>query len=343
MRRFILLLVSTMCCLTDIFAQASIEDSILNHYRKLPQEKVYLHTDKPYYAAGDTIWFRAHLADAVTNVPVDRSKFVYVELLDNSADTLMQRAMIKCDSNKVFANALVLPKSMRSGKYTIAAYTRWMMNFDKEQFFYKQIQIVGKNKDGQLGASATTETMKEKSDESAPYLTDISLALMPEGGTLIDGCRQRLAFKAIGNDGYGIDVSVRLVNAIGDIIAEGESEHLGMGYIYITPKRDEQLTMEAYAAGGLSCYKQLPAVVAEGATIKVEQHNDKMFVELLTSDNYNRKNLSCVIYGSGNLYIKEQFTEDVIRLDTTKMKCGVVNVALLESGKVIAERLVFVR
>ena len=135
MRRFILLLVSTMCCLTGIFAQASIEDSILNHYRKLPQEKVYLHTDKPYYAAGDTIWFRAHLADAVTNVPVDRSKFVYVELLDNSADTLMQRAMIKCDSNKVFANALVLPKSMRSGKYTIAAYTRWMMNFDKEQFF----------------------------------------------------------------------------------------------------------------------------------------------------------------------------------------------------------------
>ena len=28
MRRFILLLVSTMCCLTGIFAQASIEDSI---------------------------------------------------------------------------------------------------------------------------------------------------------------------------------------------------------------------------------------------------------------------------------------------------------------------------
>ena len=68
--------------------------------------------------------------------------------------------------------------------------------------------------------------MKEKNDESIPYLTDISLALMPEGGTLIDGCRQRLAFKAIGNDGYGIDVSVRLVNATGDIIAEGESEHL---------------------------------------------------------------------------------------------------------------------
>ncbi len=27
-----------------------------------PQEKVYLHTDKPYYLVGDTIWFKAYAA-----------------------------------------------------------------------------------------------------------------------------------------------------------------------------------------------------------------------------------------------------------------------------------------
>ncbi|RZK80584.1 MAG: hypothetical protein EOO85_00365, partial [Pedobacter sp.] len=26
-----------------------------------PQEKVYLHMDKPYYAIGDTIWFKAYV------------------------------------------------------------------------------------------------------------------------------------------------------------------------------------------------------------------------------------------------------------------------------------------
>ena len=30
-----------------------------------PQEKIYLHTDKPYYMAGDTIRFRAHVVDAM--------------------------------------------------------------------------------------------------------------------------------------------------------------------------------------------------------------------------------------------------------------------------------------
>ena len=26
-----------------------------------PQEKVYLHTDRPHYAIGDTIWFKAYV------------------------------------------------------------------------------------------------------------------------------------------------------------------------------------------------------------------------------------------------------------------------------------------
>lgn len=26
-----------------------------------PQEKVYLHMDKPYYALGDTVWFKAYV------------------------------------------------------------------------------------------------------------------------------------------------------------------------------------------------------------------------------------------------------------------------------------------
>lgn len=35
-----------------------------------PQEKIYLHTDKPYYMAGDTIRFRAHVVDAASHAPV---------------------------------------------------------------------------------------------------------------------------------------------------------------------------------------------------------------------------------------------------------------------------------
>ena len=41
---------------------------------KYAQEKVYLHLDKPYYAIGDDIWFKAYTIDARTGLPSLRSR-----------------------------------------------------------------------------------------------------------------------------------------------------------------------------------------------------------------------------------------------------------------------------
>ena len=119
------------------------QQRILDYYRKVPQEIIYVQTDKPYYVAGDTVWFRAHLVDAVTHTPISRSRYVYVELLDNTSDSLVQRVIVKCDSAGVFANALLLPKSLHGGSYTLAAYTQWMRNFPVSRFFYKMLTVVG--------------------------------------------------------------------------------------------------------------------------------------------------------------------------------------------------------
>lgn len=120
-----------------------IEQHILDYYQKVPQELIYIHTDRPYYVPGDTVWFRAHLVDAVTHTPISRSKYVYVELHDQQVDTLVRRIIVKCDSNGVFANAIALPRQMHGGNYTLAAYTQWMRNFPAERFCYRQLTIVG--------------------------------------------------------------------------------------------------------------------------------------------------------------------------------------------------------
>lgn len=119
-----------------------IQQQILDYYARVPQEQIYLHTDKPYYVPGDTVWFRAHLVDAVTHTPISRSKYVYIELQDHQADTLVQRIIVKCDSDGVFGNALVLPRHLHGGNYTMAAYTQWMSNFPAERFCYKSLTVV---------------------------------------------------------------------------------------------------------------------------------------------------------------------------------------------------------
>ena len=109
----------------------------------VPQERICIQTDKPYYAPGDTVWLRAHLMDAETNEPVSRSRFVYVELYDQQADTLMQRIMVRGDMDGVFANVMLLPKTLQGGVYTLVAYTQWMRNFPVERFCYQPLTVVG--------------------------------------------------------------------------------------------------------------------------------------------------------------------------------------------------------
>ncbi len=161
-----------------------IQQRILDYYRKVPQEQIYVHTDRPYYVPGDTVWFRAHLVDAVTHTPISRSRYVYVELLDQQADTLMQRVVVKCDNDGVFANALLLPKTIRGGSYTLAVYTQWMRNFPAERFFYKQLVVVGN--------SSLTDSQSEPDGLAvrtlrthSPLLTDSTLELGQRKGQLL--------------------------------------------------------------------------------------------------------------------------------------------------------------
>ena len=143
-----------------------IQQRIIDYYRHVPQEHIYIHTDRPYYVPGDTVWMRAHLVDAVTHTPISRSKYIYVELLDNAADTLCQRIIVRCDSDGVFANQLILPRHLPAGAYTLAAYTQWMRNFPAMRFFYKQLVVVG----GQQPRAVDSSDGKARTD-SQEYLT----------------------------------------------------------------------------------------------------------------------------------------------------------------------------
>ena len=110
------------------YAQNSIPDSLVlmfhNQLTIFPQEKIYLHTDKPYYISGERIFFRAHLADASTHIPATASRYVYVELI-NPVDTVVTRVKIRQDEG-AFHGYLLIPDDVPEGDYTMRAYTTYM-------------------------------------------------------------------------------------------------------------------------------------------------------------------------------------------------------------------------
>lgn len=112
-----------------------------------PQEKVYLHTDKPYYSAGEDIWFRAHLVNAATHKPDTHSRFVYVELI-NKQNTVLQRIKIRRDSAGL-AGRIRIPAETAADEYVLRAYSNWMLN-THNTFLYQQKVFIGNQLDDRL-------------------------------------------------------------------------------------------------------------------------------------------------------------------------------------------------
>ena len=75
--------------------------------RSQQQEKLWLHLNQPYYAAGDTIWFKGYLVDAMNHRRDTLSNFIYVDLVDQRGRFILSKK-IKRDSLG-FANGVPSP------------------------------------------------------------------------------------------------------------------------------------------------------------------------------------------------------------------------------------------
>jgi TonB-dependent SusC/RagA subfamily outer membrane receptor len=106
---------------------------------KYPQEKVHLHLDKPYYAIGDDIWFKAYVMNTKTSAPSGISRILYVELI-NEKDSLKKLVKLPLMSGITWGD-FKLTDSLGEGNYRIRAYTNYMRNFGTEFFFDKTIKI----------------------------------------------------------------------------------------------------------------------------------------------------------------------------------------------------------
>ena len=104
-------------------AEPSFEEKMLRHFneqlRIFPQEKICLHTDKPYYISGEQIWFRAHMVDASTHISttlnnhIPASLYVYVELI-NPHDEVVCRVKIR-ENDGTYYGSLLIPDTIPEG------------------------------------------------------------------------------------------------------------------------------------------------------------------------------------------------------------------------------------
>jgi len=109
---------------------------------KLPSEKLFLHFDKPYYAVGDTMWFKAYLFQGATNTWSPLSGLLYLELISDS-DKLIKRMSFPIGYGISWGQIPLIPDDIAAGRYTVYAYTNWMQNAGPAGFFHQRFSIGG--------------------------------------------------------------------------------------------------------------------------------------------------------------------------------------------------------
>lgn len=239
-------------------------------------EKVYLQIDRENYMAGDDMWFKAYLIDALDHLLTDHSSNLHVELISPSSEIIARR-IIRLEGG-VGNGDFKLPADTRSGRYKIRAYTNYMRNFSDQLFFSKNITIVNPK-----GGEA------ENSDSIKYVENEIQISFFPEGGSMLDNVPSIVAFKSVDNLGNGQDVSGRIYASNGDLVTKFKSSHKGMGTFMLRPLPGLKYYCKVKGADSIDITYNLPASFRKGISLSTSFNEDN---ELIVTTRTNSESLA---------------------------------------------------
>ena len=121
-------------------------------WQQNPQEKIYVHTDRSAYTAGEDLWFKIYNTIGVENTLSILSNINYLELIGPKND-IVQSQIIAVEAG-VGNGSITLADTLVEGTYRLRAYTNWMRNDSTDYFFEKKIAITNGRSDNVLTSSS---------------------------------------------------------------------------------------------------------------------------------------------------------------------------------------------
>ncbi len=327
-----------------------------NHFNAIyPQEKVYLHFDNTAYFSGETIWFSANVVD-VTTGDTARSKVLYVELLSPTGVVLQQQKLRvvdgRChgafplvDASVKEANAMRGVLGYPSGYYEVRAYTRSMLNFDAYGCFSRVFPVYETpEKEGDYNNPMMKQYLrKEEIRPETKRTKRLDVIFFPEGGHLVIGMENRIAFKAIDEEGKGVNIEELTIE--GNPIAVSP-QHLGMGYFIYLPREKKAKASILYK--GKTHSFALPQAEPYGYAIKANQEaDDTLRIAISTSFPDTTKLLGMTLMHAGKVAYVDTLTMHKTTqskaIATSELPTGTYQFTLFDAeGTIWATRMLFI-
>lgn len=334
MRKYFLLVL--LLTQTGVFAQAPaqqvVKDNIDNYGNKYPQERVYIQFDKPAYAAGESVWFKAYLMKGLEISTLSRN--FYIDFTDDDGNILMHG--VYPIQHASAAGNFELSKYYEGKNIHVRAYTKWMLNFDSAFLYNKDIRILPK-------------AVPNAKPAAKPALT-ASVQFFAEGGDCIAGIKTKIAFKANYQTGFPAAIKGVVVNSKGIVADSIKTQHDGMGFFYLEAQPGETYTAKYTDEQKTAYQTPIPAAKPAGVAIEIRPAPGKTGFIIKRSDNVPDELKTLHIVGTIQQHLVYMAT---VKLDassliggaipTDQLPSGILQVTLFDVNWVpMAERIVFV-
>jgi hypothetical protein len=298
------------------------------------KEKIFVHTDKPFYLAGEVLWCKLYCVDATTHKPLDLSKVAYLELLDKDNRPILQgKSPLHQGQGET---SFYLPPSINTGNYRLRAYTSWMKNFGPESFFEEPLTVVNTFK-GFIVDSAKPQP------PNVPY----TLTFFPEGGDLVNNLPSTVAFEATDDWGRPITTSGYVVTDKRDTVAFFHTGPEGMGKFSLTPSSAYTYTAIFRCPDDITRSQALPAMLDKGYTIHLRENDTKTLFLTVYASPTLQPGRTRLVSSTGSLTTTSaepviSGDSAVFQVDRSRLQDGVSRFTLIdETGSPVAERLFF--
>ena len=321
----------TMLTATAGFAQVlpGLQSSFDQYNLNTLQEKLFVHTDKNAYTAGELMWFKIYNVDGINHKPLNFSKVVYIEVLDDKQNSVIQAKIAMKEGTG--SGSLYIPVTLTTGNFVLRAYTNWMKNFSPDYYFHEKLVIIN-----------PLRSPEPQSKVSIPAVYDIQFC--PEGGNLVNGIRSVIGVKATDQYGKGIDFTGAVLNKNNDTVVRFRSLKFGMGNFQFNPAN-----AYAYRAvikiAGKNIEKQVPPVNESGYVMSLKNDGTERII-ITVNTNLPAENVYLFAHTRGkvkNIQIAAvsngvaQFSIDKVQLGE-----GISQLTIFNSNRqAVCERLYF--
>jgi hypothetical protein len=233
----------------------SIDSALSAYNNRFPQEKLHIQFDKDAYLPGETVWMKAYLMSG--SRPSSISKNIYFDWTDADGRLLLHSVSPITEGGA--SSFFRIPAWVKNGVIHVKSYTQWMLNFDNDFLFNKDIPVL----------------MPSEGGYSTPNKQQITLNFFPEGGNLVNGVPSLVAFEALDQDNKPVAVRGVVKNANNLKTDSFFTSYNGMGVFYFTPAAGEYYTANWTDENGQMHSTPVPGVKANGLVLHADPYENE--------------------------------------------------------------------